>query len=208
MDGLRILPLAVTMVAGPQIIAAVVLTTAPRAVRVSLAFLAGVAVAAAAGLALARGVAHLIGSAVHLDGGGGSTGQIIQYALVGLLVLLAVRNWRGRHTAEPPRWLGGLMTAGPRRALVIGLLVIALMPSDLVVMFTVGVHLEQHGGSFAEALPFLGLTVLLAAVPLLIRLLMHRRAATAMPAVRDAVNEHSWLINICVCALFVLLILV
>ncbi|MDW6058357.1 GAP family protein [Streptomyces sp. FXJ1.4098] len=52
---LQILPLAVTMMAGPQIVAAVILVTAPRPVRVSLAFLLGVAVATAAGVTITRG---------------------------------------------------------------------------------------------------------------------------------------------------------
>ncbi|GAA3371992.1 hypothetical protein GCM10017744_101710 [Streptomyces antimycoticus] len=54
---LQILPLAVTMMAGPQIVAAVILVTTARPVRVSLAFLLGAAVATAAGVALAGGCA-------------------------------------------------------------------------------------------------------------------------------------------------------
>lgn len=209
MDGLSVLPLAVTMMAGPQIISAIVLTTAPRPVRVSLGFLAGIALATTAGVAVMLGVAALLGSAVDLGSSGdkGSTGQIVQYVLVALLLALAVRNWHGRHTSEPPKWLGSLMSAGPRRAFGIGLLLIPLMPADLMILFTVGVHLEQHGASFAEALPFIGLTVLVAALPLLVVLVFHRWARSAMPKVRDWTNSHSWLVNIAVCLLFIVLIL-
>jgi small neutral amino acid transporter SnatA (MarC family) len=41
----QILPLAITMMAGPQIMAAIIFVTAPKALRVSLPFLAGVAIA-------------------------------------------------------------------------------------------------------------------------------------------------------------------
>ncbi|HEX5568377.1 MAG TPA: GAP family protein [Streptomyces sp.] len=209
MDSLQILPLAITMMAGPQILSAIVLVTAPKAVRVSLAFLAGVAVAATVGTALARGLAALLGNAVELGASSdnGSAGQIIQYVLVGLLVLAALRNWRDRATVEPPKWLGTLMTAGPRKAFTVGLLVILLMPSDILVMLTVGVHLEQSGSNFTAALPFIALTLLVAALPLLALVLFHRRAETAMPAFRDWAKTHSWLINIIVCLIFIALIL-
>ncbi|SBW27071.1 hypothetical protein FDG2_5143 [Candidatus Protofrankia californiensis] len=38
MDGLQILPLAVTMMVGPQIMSAVIFVTTPKAVRVSSGF--------------------------------------------------------------------------------------------------------------------------------------------------------------------------
>ncbi|WP_079054263.1 GAP family protein [Streptomyces graminilatus] len=210
MDGLNILPLAVTMMVGPQIVSAVIFVTTPKAVRVSLAFLLGVAVAATTGVAIMRGLAALLGSAVDLGDSSntGSVGLVIQYVLVGLLLAAAVKNWVRRETIEPPAWLGTLMTAGPRRALKVGLLIILLMPSDLIVMATVGVHLEQSGASFGSALPFIGLTVLIAALPLLGFLTFHRRAQAAMPRVRDWMNSHSWLINIVACLVFIVLILV
>jgi heme A synthase len=57
------------------------------------------------------------------------------------------------------------------------------------------------------ALPFIGATILVAALPLLAFLLFHRRAKRAMPAVRDWTNSHSWLVNIIVCVVFIVLIL-
>jgi hypothetical protein len=31
---------------------------------------------------------------------------VLQLVLVGLLIAAAVKNWLGRETAEPPKWLG------------------------------------------------------------------------------------------------------
>src|SRR5688572_31064315 len=45
-----------------------------------------------------------------------------------------VKSYVKRETATPPKWLGTLMDANPRRALEIGFLVIMLMPSDIVIM--------------------------------------------------------------------------
>jgi hypothetical protein len=50
-------------------------------------------------------------------------------------------------------------------------------------------------------------TVLVAALPLLLYLLFHRRAQRLMPKVRDWMNTNSWLVNIIVYVVFILLIL-
>jgi hypothetical protein len=208
-DDLRILPLAITMMAGPQIISAIIFATTPRAARVSLGFLAGVAVAVTAGVAIMSGVAALLGNAVDLGDASdnGSVGHLIQYVLVGLLAAAVLKNWFGRENVEPPEWLGTLMSADSKKAFRVGLLVILLMPSDILIMLTVGVHQEQSGAPYAKVLPFIALTVLLAAVPLLARLLFHRRAEVAIPRFRDWTNSHSWLVNIIVYVIFIVLIL-
>ncbi|MFC3994301.1 GAP family protein [Nocardiopsis sediminis] len=205
----KILPLAITMMAGPQIIAALVLVTTRRAVRVSLAFLAGVAVATSAGVAIALGLFGLFGTAVPLGSPAkaGSVGSLIQFALVALLVIAAIRAFLHRETAKPPGWLTGLMEAGPAHALAAGLLVILAMPSDVIVMLTVGAHLAHGAEEFAAALGFIAATVLIAALPVLTFLAAGRRARDAMPAVRDWLTSHSWVVTIATCVVFVFLIL-
>jgi hypothetical protein len=205
---LKILPLAITMMAGPQIMAAIILVTTRQPVRVSLAFLLGALIAVSAGVAITRGIFSLVGSgSLNSPSGSGSAGNIIQYVLIGLLIVLALRNYIKRATIEPPKWLGTLMEADTRRALVTGLLVILLMPSDIAVMLTVGSHLVQHHVSFGGALPFIGATLLIAALPLLMLVLFRKRAERAMPGVRTWMNTHSWLINIACCLIFIVLIL-
>jgi threonine/homoserine/homoserine lactone efflux protein len=99
------------------------------------------------------------------------------------------------------------MSADPKQALKTGLLVILLMPSDVIIMVTVGVNLVQNGAGLLAALPFIAATVLVAALPLLLYLLFHRRAQRLMPKVRDWMNANSWLVNIIVCVVFIVLIL-
>jgi uncharacterized membrane protein YidH (DUF202 family) len=204
-----ILPLAFTMMVGPQIMSAIIFVTTDRPVRTSLAFIGGVLAAAAAGVAITFALGSLLGNSVDLGDPSdpSSTGHVIQYVLVALLILAALKNYRNREQAEPPKWLGSLMTATPLKALSIGLLVILLMPSDIVVMLTVGTNLAHNGSAYVDALPFIGLTGVIAAFPLLFFLVFHRRAVLAMPKVRDWVNSHSWLVNIIACLIFVVLIL-
>ncbi len=204
-----ILPLAITMMAGPQIMSAIIFVTSEKAVKNSLAFVIGVLVATAVGVAALRGLQSLIGGALDFGdpSDSGSTGHIIQYALIALLVAFAIKNYVRRETIEPPKWLGKLQQADTKQALRTGLLVIFFMPSDIIVMLTVATNLEQNGDSLGAAVPFILLTTLIAALPLLGYLLFHRRAVGAMPKLRDWMNSNSWLVNIIVCVIFIILII-
>jgi hypothetical protein len=206
---LNILPLAVTMMAGPQIISAIIFLTALEAVRISAAFLTGVAIATTVGLVVLLAVVALLGNGVSLGdpSNEGSIGKLLQYVLVGLLVVMAVKNYVRRETVEPPRWLGALQRADWEMALKTGLLVIWLMPGDIIVMLTVATNLIQNDLGLVAALPFIMATVLVAALPLLLYVLFQRSAQRLIPRVRDWMNTHSWLLNIIACGVFIALIL-
>jgi hypothetical protein len=64
----------------------------------------------------------------------------------------------------------------------------------------------QNYASLLGAVPFVMATILIAALPVLSYLLFHRRAVRAMPKVRDWMNANSWLVNIFVYVIFILLI--
>jgi threonine/homoserine/homoserine lactone efflux protein len=197
------------MMAGPQIMSAIVFITALKPLRLSAAFLAGVAIGSTVGLTIIFTLATVLGNSISLGdpSHNGSIGSIIQYLLVGLLVFLAIKNLVRRKTIEPPRWLGTLQNAKPRTAFRTGLLLLSVFPSDFIVLVTVGVNLAQNNASLLAALPFLALTVFIAALPVLFYLLFHRRAQRVMPKVRDWMNTHSWLVNIIVYVIFIWLIL-
>jgi hypothetical protein len=206
---LEILPLAITMMAGPQIMSAIVFVTSEGAVRKSFAFVAGVLLATAIGVAALTGALSLLGDQVDLgdSSDSGSTGHIIQYALVALLVAGAIKNYVNRETVAPPKWLGKLQEADAAHAFRTGLLVIMFMPSDLIVMATVATNIQANELALTAAVPFVLATALIAALPVLGFLIFHRRAVHAMPKLRDWMNAKSWLVNIIVCVIFIVLIL-
>jgi hypothetical protein len=204
---LDVLPLAITMMAGPAIMAAVVFVTHPRAVPVSAAFVVGVAAATTLGVALAAGLAHHNGENVSLGDDDGWAGKAIELALVVALVAMAVKTYVRRESVEPPRWLGSLLKANAGKALAVGLIVILLGPSDIVVLLTVGAELERSGSTLGEAAPFIILTAAIAGLPLTAYVLFRRRAVRATPRVREWMNSHAWVINIAVCVIFILLII-
>jgi hypothetical protein len=194
---LAVIPLAITMNAGPQIMSAIIFITASKPLKLSAYFLAGVV------------LARVLGNSVSLGdpSNSGSLGNIIQYLLVGLLAFLAIKNYVGRETIEPPRWLGTLQNANPRMAFTTGLLLLSVFPSDFIILVTVGTNLAQHNASLLAGLPFIGATILIAALPVLSYLLFRRRAERLMPKVRDWMNKNSWLVNIIVYVVFIVLIL-
>src|SRR5215213_2867513 len=205
---LAVIPLAITMNAGPQIMSAIIFVTASKPIRLSAYFLAGVVIAVTAGVTITFTLASVLGNSISLgdSSDSGSVGNIIQYLLVGLLVIASIRSYLTRATSEPPRWLGAMQNAKPRTAFLAGLL-LSVFPSDFVVLMTVGVNLAQSNSSLLGALPFVAATILIAALPMLSYLLFRRRAEVAMPKVRDWMNTNSWLVNIIVYVIFILLIL-
>ena len=206
---LQVLPLAITMNAGPQILSAIIFVTALKPLKLSASFLTGVVIAVTAGVTITYTLASALGNSVSLGSSSesGSLGNIIQYLLVGLLVFLAIKSYVRRETIEPPRWLGTLQNAKPKTAFKTGLLLLSVFPSDFVILVTVGMNLAQNNDSLLAAVPFIAATVFIAALPLLSYLLFRRRAQQVMPKVRDWMNANSWLVNIIVCAIFILLIL-
>jgi hypothetical protein len=204
-----VIPLAITMNAGPQIMSAIIFVTASKPLKLSAYFLGGVVIAVTVGVTVTYTLATVLGNSVSLgdSSDSGSLGNIIQYVLVGLLVLLSIKSYVGRETSEPPRWLGAMQNAKPRTAFMAGLLLLSVFPSDFVVLMTVGINLAQNDASLLAAVPFMAATILIAALPVLSYLLFRRRAELAMPKVRDWMNTHSWLVNIIVYIVFILLIL-
>jgi len=206
---LAVIPLAITMNAGPQIMSAIIFVTANKPLKLSAYFLAGVVIAVTVGVTVTYTLANLLGNSISLgdSSSSGSLGNIIQYLFVGLLIFLSIKSYVNRETSEPPRWLGAMQNANPRTAFTTGLLLLSVFPSDLVILMTVGINLAQNNASLLGAVPFVVATILIAALPVLSYLLFHRRAVRAMPKVRDWMNTHSWLVNIIVYIIFILLIL-
>jgi threonine/homoserine/homoserine lactone efflux protein len=188
---LTVLPLAIVMSAGPQIVTAVFLATSQQARRNSLAFLTSVAAATTFGVT----VFYLLGNALSGDTSEDSGRNWLDYVIVALLVLLAVRVFMRRKTTEPPKWMGKLQTADTRFAAKIGLLLYLLMPTDIISMATVGAFLAREGAPWVYSLAFVGLTVLIAGLPLIALLLLGKRAETVLPGVRNWMNANSWIVS-------------
>jgi Sap, sulfolipid-1-addressing protein len=198
LDFLTILPLAVVMVAGPQILSAVFLATSENWARTSAAFVLG----ASLSITLFVTAAYYL-----LDGASdeGASKDALYVIVLVLLVAAAIRTFLRRKTAKPPKWMSTLQTASTRFSFRLGFLLLGVFPTDIVTSVAVGSYLAAQGDPWREALPFIGLTLLLLAIPALTVLAFGERAEAFLPKARDWMNTHSWLVNEVVLAFFIAL---
>ncbi|MFI7431492.1 GAP family protein [Micromonospora sp. NPDC049836] len=205
MDLLTVLPLAVVMVAGPQLISAIFLAASRQPRRSSLAYLAGTAL----GILVPLTVWYVVFRALrHGIGGTGGRGSrhLIDWLVLGLLVVLAVLTYHRRGRSRPPRWMVRLEAPRPAFAFGLGVLLFLAMPTDEVIMATVAGTLAGHDRPWWHLLPFLALAMLLLALPLLTLVLLGDRGAAALPKLRDRANAHSWVVSELVILIFVLIV--
>ncbi|MGC4810199.1 GAP family protein [Micromonospora sp. DT228] len=208
MNFLTILPLAVVMVAGTQLVVSVFLASSDRPRAASLGFLAGAGLVVTAGVTLSWLLTRWVGGlAADASAAAGKVdrGPAIDLVVLALLVGLAVLVWVRRDRSGPPRWLGSIEHADPRTALRLGALLFVLTPTDDLTMAAVGASVARHDLPWWHLVPFVLLTVLLLALPLLALLLLGDRAARVLTRMREWAEGHAWIVNEIVIAFFALL---
>jgi hypothetical protein len=195
---LHILPLALIMVMGPQILTSIFLVTSREPVKNSVAMLVG----AALGVCTSVAIWYELVRALHITPRGGSGPTTADYVVAGLLVLLAIHVFRGRGEAKVPKWMTALQEAEPKRAFSLGFVLILLMPTDIIaVIATVNFLHDRHMGE-VHGWPVALATVALLAIPITAYLVLGRRAREAMPGVREWLTGNAWLVNLIVIAYF------
>src|SRR5262249_33375723 len=161
----------------------------------SAAFLAG----AALSVTLFVTIAYWVGRGINSAGGD----DPLDIVVLVLLVAAAIHAFLVRKTSEPPKWMGKLQTATPRGSFGLGFLLLGVFPTDILTSWAVGTYLSNHGDPWWHLLPFLGLTLLLLALPSMLILLLGRRGQTLLPKVRDWMTTNSWIVNEIVIAFFI-----
>ena len=202
-DFLKVLPLAVVMIAGPQMITAIMLTTSTKPRRNSYAFIGGAVLATAVATSVFYVVAKLL--KLRISANHGSSSHVVDWVIVAVLLLAAAWAFRSRKKTDPPKWMSTLQTEEPKGSFRLGLVLFLALPGDLMMTFTVGASLAAHGSSLWHATGFVLLTALLISLPLLILLLLGKRGDTLLPRMRDWMNAHSWVVSEVVTAFFLLM---
>jgi hypothetical protein len=196
---LQILPLALIMVMGPQILTAIFLVTSRQPRKNSIAMLIGVVLAASLSLLIWFGIVKAIG--IHPKSSGGPT--TMDFIVAGLLALAAIHTFLGRGEASVPKWMTALQEAEPKRAFTLAFLLIFLMPTDIVAVISTANWLHDNHKDVLDGWPLVAATTLLMALPILAYLLLGRRAREAMPGIRDWLTTNAWLVNIIVIVYFI-----
>jgi len=182
------------MIAGPQIITSFFLATSENWAKASLAYVGGAAV----GITTVVSIAYIVGSSLKSASGSkhsSTAGHIIDGVVLALLLFLAVRAYLKRHESEPPKWLSGLEKERPRGAFLLGLALLSVFPTDIASNIVAGLHLSRHGAPWWQVLPFVGLTLLLLAIPSLTVVLLGKRANDVLPKIRDWMNQNAWVVS-------------
>jgi threonine/homoserine/homoserine lactone efflux protein len=195
-----LLPLAIVMIAGPQLLSAIFLATSENWRRNSASFVVG----AALSITLIVSVAYFLGS--------GTTGERsshtgLQVIVLLLLLFAMVSVYLSRKESEPPKWMGKLQSANPRFSFRLGFLLLGVFPTDILTSAAVGSYLSGNGLPLSDATGFILLTILLLALPSIAVLTLGKRAEAFLPKVRDWMNNNSWIVNEIVILLFILLTL-
>jgi hypothetical protein len=194
----KILPMAFVMIAGPQILSSIFLATSDNWRRNSIAYIAGAAVSITAIVT----AAYFLGSGVA---DAGASNDAIYVVILVLLVAAAIQTYRKREESEPPKWMGKLQAATPGFSFRLGLLLLGVFPTDILTSFAVGSYLSTHDNPWWHLLPFVGLTLLLLALPLILLIAFGDRAQAFLPKARDWMNNNSWIVSEIVIALFIVI---
>jgi Sap, sulfolipid-1-addressing protein len=199
MSFVQLIPMAFVMIAGPQILSAIFLATSEDWKRNSIAYVAGASLSITAVVTVAY---------FFINGVSEDTGSSAVYAVIlGLLVLAAIQTYRKREESEPPKWMGKLQTATPSFSFKLGFLLLGVFPTDILTSVAVGSYLGNHGDPWWHLTPFLGLTLLLLSLPMLLVFALGQRAQEFLPKVRDWMNDNSWIVSEIVLGLFIVITL-
>ena len=198
MNFLTILPMAFVMIAGPQILSAIFLATSENWQRNSAAYVFG----ASLSITLIVTIAYLVGGG---GSGGGPSSDTLYVIVLVLLLAAAVHTYLKRKESEPPKWMGKLQTASPRFSFRLGFLLLGVFPTDILTSVAVGGYLAAHNDAWADAIPFILLTLLFLALPSLLLLAFRERGQVFLPKARDWMNTNSWIVNELVIGLFIVI---
>lgn len=191
----QLLPLAVGVAISPiPIIAVILMLLSTRAGAASTGFLIGWVT----GITVVTVVVVVIAEAAGLDNTSGpsSAASWIKIVLGGLLLLLAVKNWRDRprkgETVEPPKWMSAIDTMTAGRAGALGFVLAAVNPKNTTLCIAagavVGAASLSTGGTVVAVVVF----VIVAASSVAVPVVGYAVAGQRMRAPLDRLR--SWLV--------------
>jgi hypothetical protein len=186
------------MIAGPQILSAIFLATSENWRGNSAAYVAGAALSITAVVT----IGYFASSGASDQG---ASNDSVYVVILVLLVAAAVNVFLTRKTAKPPKWMGRLQAANPRFSFKLGFLLLGVFPTDILTSFAVGAYVSGQDDPWWHCLPFVLLTLLLLALPMLLILGFGPRAQAFLPKARDWMNANSWVVSEIVIGLFIVI---
>jgi Sap, sulfolipid-1-addressing protein len=204
-----LLPLAVAIaISVTTIITTVLMLLSPEAKSRTVGLLLGCVVGVAGAVALFTLLVDLLPTQ---DSGGPSLAASLIKMVVGvLLVILALRQWRGRPAGgdqtELPKWMAGVDSMRPQTALVLGLLLSAVVPKNLLLALSAGLIVGEAGFSGGQAAVVIVLFTAIATSTVAVPVVAHLVASARMRGPFERLRE--WLVQNNVTIMVVVLLVI
>ncbi|WP_085369835.1 GAP family protein [Leifsonia sp. NCR5] len=191
-----ILPLAIGVAISPiPIIAAILMLLSPRARSTGVGFLLGWLV----GVIVAVTVFTLLAAVLPENDPDASKpiAGTIQLILGILLLLLAVRQWRSRpkHGEEPalPKWMSAIDSMTTARGLLLGFVLAAVNPKNLLLAASAGIVIGSAGLSVGSEILAIAVFTVIAVISVAAPVIAYLVAADRMRGPLDALR--GWLVH-------------
>jgi threonine/homoserine/homoserine lactone efflux protein len=131
----------------------------------------------------------------------------LKLALGALLLLVALRQWRGRPHEDDdpaaPKWMGAIATFTPAKALGTGVVLSALNPKNLLLAVAAGAEVAQAGLSATDEAVVYGIFVLIATVgvaaPVVIFFVLGDRSGPLLERLKDWMSRNNAAIMAVLC---------
>jgi threonine/homoserine/homoserine lactone efflux protein len=192
----EILPLAIGVAISPiPIIAAILMLLSPKAKSMSVAFLLGWI----AGILVAIVAFTVLSSLLPQDEADGPSvlAGVIKIVLGVLLLLAAVRQWRGRpadgEQATLPNWMSAIDSMTPAKGFVLGFLLASVNPKNLLLAASAGLFVGSAQLTFGEAAVVVLIFTVLAGCTVLIPVTAYLIASARMREPLERLRE--WLVG-------------
>ena len=205
----ELLPLAVAIaISVTTIITTVLMLLSPEAKSRTVGLLVGCVVGVGGAVALFTLLADMLPTQ---DSGGSSLEASVIRMVVGvLLVVLALRQWRGRPAsgdrAELPKWMAGVDSIMPGKALVLGLLLSAVVPKNLLLALSAGLIVGEAAFSNGRAALVIVVFTAIATSTVAVPVVAHLVAPARMRGPFERIRE--WLVGNNVAVMVVLLLVI
>ncbi len=202
----QVLSLGIGVALSPvPIIAVVLMLTTPKGRVNGPSFLAGWVV----GIAVLGAIVLLVasGASASKHGTPATWASVLKIVLGLLLVLLAVKQWRGRPrgeaTPELPKWLKTVDTFTPGRSVAMGVALSSVNPKNLLLVVAAATAIAQTGASAGDQavalIVFIVIATLGVGAPVAIYYLMGDRATKILSDLHDWMARENATIMAVIC---------
>jgi len=188
-----VLPLAIGIAISPiPIIAAILMLFSPRATSTSTGFLLGWIL----GIVVATAVFTALAGTLKTGGEPSAVASWIKIGLGVLLVLVGIRQWRGRGGQhDAPKWMAAIDDFTFPKALGLGFLLSAVNPKNLIIAAGAGLIIGSGavgvGGDAAAIALFTVIASSTVAIPVLAHLVAAERMTRPLESLRKWLQDNN-----------------